>query len=217
MRMPRDSSNPRRISASCPVPERLRRCTPSANSRRLRATFAAPPALKVSRCTSTTGTGASGEIRPTFPQINSSSIISPTTRILRAGFRSCSARVRFIPGVKPRGIPVANCGLQRRRISRSDASPESPLHSPNRVEATVSIRSSHRAGTLFTADTPVSLVRTAGHFRGMVTRRRAVGRSVVAKDHGFGAVTVAANDSRTCAQRSPDFEVAGAFESELHI
>src|SRR2546425_11059492 len=46
---------------------------------KLRATFAAPPGMKLSRSKSTTGTGASGEIRDTQPQMNWSSITSPTT------------------------------------------------------------------------------------------------------------------------------------------
>ena len=43
------------------------------------ATLAAPPGMELSRSKSTTGTGASGEIRETRPQINWSSMISPTT------------------------------------------------------------------------------------------------------------------------------------------
>ena len=45
----------------------------------LRATLAAPPGMRFSRSKSTTGTGASGEIRLTRPQTNWSSITSPTT------------------------------------------------------------------------------------------------------------------------------------------
>src|SRR5713226_3613968 len=55
---------------------------PSAN--RFASTFAAPPRCVDSRCTSTTGTGASGEMRDTLPQTNSSSITSPTTTTLRS-------------------------------------------------------------------------------------------------------------------------------------
>src|SRR3989344_953311 len=43
------------------------------------ATFAAPPGTKVSRCTSTTWTGASGEMRETSPQTYLSSMLSPMT------------------------------------------------------------------------------------------------------------------------------------------
>src|SRR6185436_16776199 len=46
---------------------------------RLRATLAAPPGIEFSRSNSTTGTGASGEIRATRPQMNWSSMTSPTT------------------------------------------------------------------------------------------------------------------------------------------
>jgi hypothetical protein len=45
------------------------------------ATFAAPPRRKDSRTTSTTGTGASGEILLTLPKIYRSSIMSPMMRI----------------------------------------------------------------------------------------------------------------------------------------
>ena len=47
----------------------------------LLATFPAPPKVSVSLFTSTTGTGASGEILETFHQINLSTIVSPTTNI----------------------------------------------------------------------------------------------------------------------------------------
>ena len=41
-----------------------------ASETKLRATFAAPPGMKLSREKSTTGTGASGEMRDTPPQMN---------------------------------------------------------------------------------------------------------------------------------------------------
>src|SRR5204863_3738199 len=41
--------------------------------------LAAPPGMKLSRSNSTTGTGASGEMRETRPQMNWSSITSPMT------------------------------------------------------------------------------------------------------------------------------------------
>ena len=65
-----------------------------ARETRLRATFAAPPGMKLSRLNSTTGTGASGEMRDTPPQMNWSSITSPTTstRVLVAAARICRAR-----------------------------------------------------------------------------------------------------------------------------
>ena len=48
---------------------------------KLTATLPAPPATKNSFFTSTTGTGASGEMRLTDPLIKWSNIISPTTII----------------------------------------------------------------------------------------------------------------------------------------
>ena len=49
------------------------------SARTLPATLPAPPRWKLWPVTSTTGTGASGEMRATLPQRNSSSITSPTT------------------------------------------------------------------------------------------------------------------------------------------
>src|SRR5688572_11978482 len=59
------------------------------------STLAAPPRWIDSRRTSTTGTGASGEIRVTSPHTNSSSITSPSTTILRSrsAFRISLARI----------------------------------------------------------------------------------------------------------------------------
>src|SRR5208337_290674 len=51
-------------------------------------TLAAPPSRRFSLVTATTGTGASGEMRETVPQINSSIMMSPTTR--RVVFLNCS-------------------------------------------------------------------------------------------------------------------------------
>ncbi len=51
---------------------------------RFASTLAAPPRCVDSRRMSTTGTGASGEIRVTSPQRNSSSITSPSTMMLRS-------------------------------------------------------------------------------------------------------------------------------------
>ena len=66
-RMPRCSSAPRSVapSASSPVTDNSTGSAPSA--RRLAATFPAPPSVKFSRSISTTGTGASGEMRSTRP------------------------------------------------------------------------------------------------------------------------------------------------------
>ena len=60
----------------------------------LRATLPAPPRCKLSCVTSTTGTGASGEIRATRPQTNSSSITSPTTSTRRSRMAPSRARAR---------------------------------------------------------------------------------------------------------------------------
>jgi hypothetical protein len=46
------------------------------------STFAAPPSRRFSCVTLTTGTGASGEILETVPQMKWSMIMSPITRIL---------------------------------------------------------------------------------------------------------------------------------------
>src|SRR5881394_3963972 len=66
------------------LPASSRPMTPSKSAEafsavKLRATFAAPPGMKLSRSKSTTGTGASGEIRDTQPQMNWWSITSPIT------------------------------------------------------------------------------------------------------------------------------------------
>ena len=65
-----------------------------ASETKLRATLAAPPGMKLSREKSTTGTGASGEMRDTPPQMNWSSITSPTTRtrVFCAAAKICRAR-----------------------------------------------------------------------------------------------------------------------------
>ncbi len=67
----------------------------------LAAVLAAPPGTKVRSCSSTTGTGASGEMRRTTPCRYSSSIASPTTstrtRLSRASRRSCSAARLLMP------------------------------------------------------------------------------------------------------------------------
>ena len=83
----------------------------STNSRRLRATLAAPPGKKLSPVTSTTGTGASGEIRPTFPQTNSSSIRSPMTKMRFDSARSRICRSLF------KSIKWAACDGQRKQTS----------------------------------------------------------------------------------------------------
>jgi len=61
---------------------------------RLRATLAAPPGMKLSRSKSTTGTGASGEMRATRPQMNWSSMTSPITSTRVRVIWSSSSRSR---------------------------------------------------------------------------------------------------------------------------
>ena len=58
----------RRPASSLPIAPKISVGTLSAV--RLRATLAAPPGMKLSRSKSTTGTGASGEMRDTPPQMN---------------------------------------------------------------------------------------------------------------------------------------------------
>src|SRR5689334_1789611 len=78
------------------------------------ATFAAPPSRYVSSTTSTTGTGASGEMRPTLPQMNSSSMTSPRMRIVfpEKPVRILSRRLRFMGSEKSQIIHL-NLGLQQ--------------------------------------------------------------------------------------------------------
>src|ERR1700680_2916339 len=73
-------------SASSPTAPAKTTCAPIA--RRLFATFPAPPSVNEWSLTATTGTGASGEMRETVPQTHSSSMTSPTTRILLSRIRS---------------------------------------------------------------------------------------------------------------------------------
>src|ERR1017187_1951296 len=88
---PNRSSNCR----PCPsAPVTPRTATLSVNSRTLRATLAAPPGKYDSPVTFTTGTGASGEIRDTLPQMYSSSIRSPITRMRRPANPAISACMR---------------------------------------------------------------------------------------------------------------------------
>ena len=72
------------------------------------ATLPAPPRWKLWSVTSTTGTGASGEMRATLPQMNSSSITSPTT----------STRLPRMPGDEgagPRRRDEAHAARRSRR------------------------------------------------------------------------------------------------------
>src|SRR5262245_50823188 len=85
-RAPGGSSPARPITPVAPV-----------SSWTLRATLAAPPGKYDSEVTLTTGTGASGEMRDTFPQTNSSSMRSPITRMRLPANRSTSAWRRPAP------------------------------------------------------------------------------------------------------------------------
>ena len=87
--------------------------------------------MKLSLSSCTTGTGASGEIRRTDPQMNSSSITSPTTRILVREAPEISSFSRF--ALRVRGamdaIPLirndsAGCGTL---ASRTAGSRDPPL------------------------------------------------------------------------------------------
>src|SRR6185503_14610884 len=94
------SRNPvfkRSPAASLPITPTTDPRAPSAT--RFASTFAAPPRCTDSRRTSTTGTGASGEIRVTSPQTNSSSITSPSTTTLRSRRRSRISEARALVNI----------------------------------------------------------------------------------------------------------------------
>ena len=77
----RSASRTRSPAASWPITPTSTASPPRA--RRLAATLPAPPRWKLWPVTSTTGTGASGEMRATLPQMNSSSMRSPRTSTRR--------------------------------------------------------------------------------------------------------------------------------------
>src|SRR5438067_1490145 len=82
-----------------------RRSAEAFSAVKLRATLAAPPGMKFSRSKSTTGTGASGEMRETRPQTKWSSITSPTTsrwRLRERAINSCT-RLRLILTMPSKG------------------------------------------------------------------------------------------------------------------
>src|SRR5258707_4313097 len=81
------------------LPMMLKSSVGTPRAAKLRATLAAPPGMNLSRSNCTTGTGASGEILFTEPQINSSSMISPNTRILGwvASVSRCLTRRKLSP------------------------------------------------------------------------------------------------------------------------
>ena len=87
---------PPRARARRPRPRRRHRRAPPRppSARTFAATLPAPPTWKLSRSTSTTGTGASGEMRDTRPHRNSSSITSPTTSTRRPRIAETMARAR---------------------------------------------------------------------------------------------------------------------------
>ena len=96
----------------------VRRCrprrpawSPPPSAWMLAAAFAAPPSRQSCARTSSTGTGASGEIRETSPRRYSSSITSPTTTTRQP--RSWSTMVRSTCTYLGSPVPTA---LQRRGI-----------------------------------------------------------------------------------------------------
>ncbi len=92
----RNSPRTRSPARSSPMTPTREARAPSA--RRFASTLAAPPSRADSRRMSTTGTGASGEMRVTSPHTNSSSITSPytTTRRSRTAATISTARSTFI-------------------------------------------------------------------------------------------------------------------------
>ncbi len=102
-------STPRlRTSVSSLLPVSSEPTTPAKYARppaeqMLFRTFAHPPSMKLSFFTSTTGTGASGEIRETRPQMKWSAMISPTTRTPDRGNFSRSANAFTLFIIRPLG------------------------------------------------------------------------------------------------------------------
>ncbi len=93
---------------SCPgwsSPTSPRTSTRAPRATRLLTTLPAPPKVRVSRSTSTTTTGASGEMRSTRPQRYSSSMKSPATRTRRVEkpLRSRFCRVSW--KLRPSPVP----------------------------------------------------------------------------------------------------------------
>src|ERR1017187_7072271 len=128
---PNRSSNCR----PCPsAPVTPRTATLSVNSRTLRATLAAPPGKYDSPVTSTTGTGASGEIRDTLPQMNSSSMRSPTTRIrLPANPANNRLKRTISPSACIPGSAAPFAGHDDEREARPRHQPVEPPPDPYRL------------------------------------------------------------------------------------
>ena len=80
--MPPDSRIWTSASPSTSAPARPTMSQDSTKGTRFRATLAAPPGYTASRSTFTTGTGASGEMRDTRPQMKRSSMMSPRQSIV---------------------------------------------------------------------------------------------------------------------------------------
>ena len=131
------SSTPAAVSASrTRVPAASRPTTPAStawppSARTLVATLPAPPTWSLRPVTSTTGTGASGEMRLTRPHTNSSSITSPTTSTRRPASALTSLRARAgdsgrIPGVRPAGCRATSRRARPCSSSTSIRTSESP-------------------------------------------------------------------------------------------
>src|SRR3990170_386287 len=105
VRRPGSSTRP-----ACPIPSPARsrlsarassswpttpaRSTGPPSARTLCATLAEPPTRRCSLANRTIGTGASGEMRSTWPTMNWSTITSPTTRTGERAKRATSSRAR---------------------------------------------------------------------------------------------------------------------------
>ena len=148
-------SRPGRVGADHAAGHRLRR---RARGRCAR-TLAAPPRRRLSAVTCTTGTGASGEMRSTVPQMKWSSIRSPATSTRDAAERAPTAPpvgVRCIAAAPPpSSASAAGCPSIVRLPPRPTA-PLDPLHHhrrrdplhaqlPDRAARTVARRARHVA------------------------------------------------------------------------
>src|SRR5258708_6932011 len=107
---------------SSPITPITHACAPSAS--RFASTFAAPPRCVDSRLISTTGTGASGEMRVTSPQRNSSSITSPSTTILLSRNWRVISSAR---GLRIDGIPT-KVSPKDRKDRKGYSGPQHALH-----------------------------------------------------------------------------------------
>ena len=140
--------SPAKSSPTTPI---THACAPSAS--RLANTFAAPPRCVDSRLMSTTGTGASGEMRVTSPQRNSSSITSPSTTMLRSRIRRVISSARVLGTAC---IPTKESFTQRRKDNLA------AQHSINRAHYSFNGHSQNALG-LFKLSTEIAVAWLAGH------------------------------------------------------